>query len=328
MFDVKNILSLLEVKATVKLPVDDKQLEKTIQKYNSDWREALTALWVAYGIIITDKVVRESLAGITLQPTILESVTKTTANWRKTVLKPFYSEIIAYSGGQMAGTISKTINSLFKFDITNPEVVRYINTETLKLAVDMESQVVISLQETLRNSIRNNWNQTITKDFLRQGMTITDRDWKFLEKRYIRNLESETLRGITELGLSRRAAEKRAIRFAIKQNKILFRRKQNQRIARISRTETTRMKHFSDIESLSQAEITGRIKRATKTWIRGNFTDNWNSSIINSGKTIGVNDLFLRGSPTTASSLAYPSEINEYCYLEYKINYVKNRLAA
>jgi hypothetical protein len=89
-------------------------------------------------------------------------------------------------------------------------------------------------------------------------------------------------------------------------------RLENARIERIHRTEISRLKHFSDKEALKQAKMTGKIKDALKTWRKTGFNDNWESSDLNDGVTVDIEETFPSGDE-------YPSEINERCILEYSV---------
>lgn len=323
MLDIKYILNNFEIKATAELPISAKETEKILAQFKGDWTEALTVLWISLGAVITDKVVSDATFANTIAINTTEKINTIYTNWREDILKPLYGQTIFSVGNQTSKIISNAIGSIMRFDIANAEIVNYINTETLSLAVDLKQDTFINLHQTLRDSFQNDWNKVTTKRFLKQNMTLTNKEMVFVKKRYLQMIESETLRGIEELGLSPFQSRQRAVRFAVKESNILFRKAQNARITRIHRTETVRMKGFSDIEALNQAEATGKIDNAFKTWVKTNSTDNWNSTTINNGRTIPYKNDWLPGSPTTASSLKYPSEISEHCYQKYKIKFKK-----
>jgi hypothetical protein len=323
MLHIENIKMILLSKANAKLPIGEKELNNILKRFKKDFKEALTILWIASVKAISDKEANNSIleSGITFGLGI--SIAKVYENWRQDILKPLFSDIVFTTGKQTTGIISDTIESIMKFDMANPTIINHIDTESLRLAVDLRNTGLNNLRQTIVDGVVNNWDKSVTKDFMRVNISLTDKERLFIKNQYLKMIESETQRGIVELKLTPSKARARAERFADQQRRLLVKKKQNQRISRIHRTETTRLKHFSDIESLRQAELTGKINNGFKTWKKSNFKDNWNSSDINNGRTIRYDENWLPGDPTTASSLKYPSEINEHCFQEYKINFKK-----
>lgn len=316
MLNVKNILNSMEAKATSKLPIGEKETEALIKKYRSETAKTMLAFWLASGAVITNEVISNSIAMNNLDWGVEAKIKEIADNWRNDLLIPFSSGVIFANGSNTSKIVSNTIGATTKFSITEPAVTNFVNTQTLALKYNLQNLEIGSLRVTLNAGLRNNWTQPVIKDLMKQHISLTTRESEWVSKRFIKNFNSEITRGIEEMGLSPFKATQRARRYALKQDGIFTKRLTNARINRITRTEMSRLKGFSDQESLKQAISTGKIQSATKTWRKTGYNDNWPSSDQNNGSTVPVDSAFPSGDH-------YENEINGRCIVTYNIKFNK-----
>jgi len=177
--------------------------------------------------------------------------------------------------------------------------ISFVNNEMSVLLNDIKNPLNNNVAELLRNSIDNNWSITQTQELMSQAMTLTERESNAVI-RFFNNMDPELT-----------TSQRRAL-INNYYNKML-----RVRSERIARTELTRVKHFGEMDALNQNIQLGIISKATKIWNRTNFKDNWESSIINDGVEVGIDEGFPE--PCATGNDQYPSEINEYCYLDYNV---------
>ena len=177
--------------------------------------------------------------------------------------------------------------------------ITFVNGEMNILINNLKDPLNNNVTNTLRNAIDNNWSITEVKQAMSPAMTLTE----------IQDNAYTAFKGRLSNDLTDKQKAKLADNY--------FKKLQNERSERIARTELTRVKHFGEIDALNQNIQTGIISRATKIWNRSNYKDNWESSIINDGVEVGINEGFPE--PCATGNDMYPSEINEYCYLDYNV---------
>ena len=323
MLNIKNILSAIEIKANAKLPIGEKQMEDIIKSFKSTMNKALDDLWNRSASVITTSNVSQSIAQNSITFNIGQEISKVIENWREDMLKPYMATVAMTGGKQTSKIVSDIIDSITQFDFTDINISNYINSESMSLVIDMTNTQMSALRETLKISMQNGYNQAVTKQLLKQNVSLTLKETQSVLNKADRAY-NKYLKESLERGMSPKAAKQRAWRAWDKERGRAYRKAVNVRTARIHRTETTRLKNFADIESLKQAKLSGKINQATKTWRRTAYNDNWQSSKTpseggNDGVTVGVNEVFPTGD-------SYPSEINERCILEYRINYNKVRI--
>ena len=315
MLNIKNILNQIEIKAVATLPIGEKQREYIVSKFKKDMIKALNTLWLNGGTAISREVVSNSLLVNDVIFGVGEKLSVIMDNWKEDMLKPLFGDIANTSGKQMSTVISNVIGSVTNFDITDPAIVDYINKEAFSLVVQMKDSQIESLRETLRIGIKDNIRPARLRQMMRENLALTKREvdstWNVASKEFERAYKE----GI-EKGLNHKRASERAFRSSEKARLRAYKKAQNVRAARIHRTETTRLNGKANQNSINQAIKTGKVESASKTWVRTGYNDNWESSIINDGQTVGINETFRSGNE-------YPDEINERCYLDYKIKYKK-----
>lgn len=175
----------------------------------------------------------------------------------------------------------------------------FIDDEIVILGKDLKNPLSRNVTNVLRNSVDNDLTISQTKQMMNSAMTLTERD----------NIAYLKFKDNLSIDLTKKQRDVLANNY--------FKKLQRNRSERIARTELTRVKHFGEMDSINQNMSLGRIKGATKIWNRANFKDNWESSIVNDGVEVGINEEFPE--PCATGNAFYPSEINEYCYLDYSI---------
>ena len=315
MLNTKNIINSFETKATAKLPITQKQMDYILKKFKGDMIKALNILWTQSGNVLTRQNIGNSIIMNSIDFGIGSQMQDVLDKWRDDLLVPLYGDVVGTSGALTSSILSDTIDDLTRFSITAPEVAGNIELGSLNLVRDLSRSQMESLRGTLQWGLENNIRSDKMRALMRENISLTKRETNATLNAYSKAYEKELKIGLKR-GMTKKAATKRALRGAEKARHRKFLKLRNVRTERIYRTELSRLKHTSDIESLNQALNTGKIQQATKTWSRTGFNDNWQSSIDNDGQTVGINDFFNSGDK-------YPNEINERCILEYGIKYKK-----
>ena len=201
-------------------------------------------------------------------------------------------------GSATAYMVGEAIDATISYEFGS-NAISFVNSEMENLLNNIKNPLNDNVIDVLRSSIDNNWGISQTEEMMRSALNLTTRDNRAVIN-FMAHLPKDT-------------TDKQRIAMG-KQYYLKLRRLRSERIAQ---TELIRVKHFGEIDALNQSIANGNIKEATKLWVKTNMKDNWDSSIINDGVEVGLNEGFPE--PCATGNDQYPSEIKEYCYLEYPI---------
>ena len=315
------ILDSIENKATSTLSISDSDIEKIILKFRSDVYGALDNLCSGVENIATLPTVRKWRAEASIG-SIGEQISDFINNWSASDMLPTFTGISGTAGAATMAEIRTITNVRTFFNITDDRLSLYNRLASEKLAETLTASTFSSIKTIITDGIYNNLSARDLQQRIFDVIPLSNIDTINNDKFYKRIYE-QTFQDAIDSGLTVRQAEKKAILRAGGQAKKQALRLRNLRAERIHRTETSRLKHNSDKIAMNQAIDSGAIDEAEKIWRRTGFNDNWQSSVENDGVSVGINDVFPYACET--GSADYPSEINERCYLEYRIKYKKRR---
>lgn len=291
----------------------------------------LNNLWGKQFDLVTQQRVLSSLQLGDLPSDFLADLDGTTEAWIRDQFNPTYQKALEYSASgnqQIAGMlddINRAVGADILFDTNTDRIREFIQEQGGDLAVNLTTQQHGALKEMLQSSIDRNLSIKKTYDEMRRGITLTNQEAKWLnnfrERTYNQQMKyfRETFPDLSEANIIRKAN-------AVTDRRVLKKHNwyQKSRSERIARTELKRAKHEGESEAHRQAKEKGIIKEAYKTWRRGNFTDNWQSSIMFDGKRIAENESFeqfgIPSKTTMKLPYKYPAEINEHCFLEWSVD--------
>ncbi len=225
--------------------------------------------------------------------------------WLAFLFLPAITNVFNKSGSAFMSQAANTLNTTISFNINNLNITNWINSVGIDLKVKLTDGVLKGIESIVQLSLSEGYNISEASFLLKEIIPVTPNEAKSLAKLY------KTLKENPDI-----TRQTRLMRVKAKANKF----KKN-RAKRIARTEIVRSKGKSEIEACDQLIKSGNLKTVKKTWISTNSRDNWDSTLMYDGKTIDLYDDFAsnygRPGVTTMSDFGYPSEINEYCILQY-----------
>ncbi len=260
--------------------------------------KVINSLWDMQIDTVTQKRVIEALELQGIPNEWLEELTDNIDFFINEQFEPVLATKTVKAGTALNKKIEDVMDVSLDYTLTNNGLA-FIDNEGLGLSIKLNESLRLNVSRTLRESITNGWNIAETKRAMSPAMTLTNKGNKAVQN-FASNLPDDL------------TAKQKA-----KLIDNYFKKLQRNRSETIARTELTRVKHFGEIDSLNQNMGLGKIKGATKIWNRANFKDNWESSIINDGVEVGINEAFPE--PCATGNDMYPSEISEYCYLDYGV---------
>lgn len=204
------------------------------------------------------------------------------------------------AGNWIGVELTDVLDEKFKYNVRTQSVLDYIDFEGSMLAGELKGKIGVNFDYTLRYAIDQNLSPSEFTQLIKPSMTLTER-----ENRAVVNFANR----LAEQGIPDKQRNQMVRNY--------YKKMQRVRADRISRTELTRIKHYGERDAINQAIKSGKITGAVKVWRRANFNDNWESSIANDGVAVGLNEPF--PTPCKTGNAFEPSEINEYCYLEYDV---------
>jgi hypothetical protein len=298
-----------------------------IKQKGIDIRKVLREFWKKQGFEITNKDVWTMIQGGGVMPAEFEArMSLAVERFIRERFRPTIAGAIGYAGNGsrkvrgMMDEINRVVGSDLMFDVASKRVVDYLEVQGAELVVQMSRSQINGLKAMLQTAARNDWTVGETTHMMKKGITLTGMESRAVANHYQLVLEKEIQRFLgfgkpTAIKWARKNAE-----FAAAKKTRFF---QDVRANRISRTELKRAKTFADIEAHRQAIDAGYVENAYKTWRKGSFKDNWESSDLYDGKRIPVDQSFAQfGTPayTTLTNFMGPGEINDLCFLEFDVN--------
>lgn len=203
------------------------------------------------------------------------------------------------------------------FNTNTAEAARYIEEAGANLVVEMEAQQIRSLKYILDMSYKEQWGINRTTMTMRQGLALNMKRNVAVQNAYKSSYEYwlKEFNLLSDMSPAQAEAAARRNAFRHMQKRLAFHK--DSRSRSITVTELTRANGQAKVESVRQAWGTGKIKKAMKTWRRQNLRDNWPSSEMNDGRSIPAFEGFYVPAGSTMTTNQGPSEINEYCDLEF-----------
>jgi hypothetical protein len=280
--------------------------------YGSTIRGLFNQLWGTNLDVITEARVFEAMRGF--DQNILDQVQRNIEVFGNTVYKPGMAQVIGKGGDKMIEAINNISDASMFFDITHPSVTNWLNNHTAEKIVGklFETQGA-AIKSVIRMSVDQKLGFLQTKEMLKSGMILTERQTGWVRNRYNkaydRYFKRYSLDGMPNAaGRARDAASRSAARW----RKHLL----DNRTETITRTELTRAHNVAERAGLMQAEENGYIKNVRRTWRRTSSINNHESSLTNDGVTVGLRERFPSGAE-------FPDEINEQCILENSFETIK-----
>lgn len=280
--------------------------------YGSTIRGLFNQLWGMNLDVITEARVFEAMRGF--DQNILDQVQRNIEVFGNTVYKPGMAQVIGKGADPVIEAINNISDASMFFDITHPSVTNWLNNHTAEKIVGklFETQGA-AIKSVIRTSIDQKLGFLQTKEMLKSGMILTERQTGWVTKRYNKAydkfLERYSWDGMPNAaGRARDAASRSAARW----RKHLL----DNRTETITRTELTRAHNVAERAGLMQAEENGYIKNVRRTWRRTSSINNHESSLTNDGVTVGLRERFPSGAE-------FPDEINEQCILENSFETIK-----
>lgn len=212
-------------------------------------------------------------------------------------------------GKEQYKKINKISKLSFSFNPKDKRVSSFLNKEVGALVKDLTKHLKKNITLAIKESAKNNFNRKIAIDMLKNSIPLTNRDAKAVIN-YATKKGEAVLEELKDSGLSKLQLDKK---YKEAYNKARLQKQKflkEVRAKRIANTEVPRLKHFTELEALKQGQDNKQLGKSFKKWIRTNYKDNHENSITNDDLTIPINETFPDGSD-------YPSEINEFCELEY-----------
>lgn len=280
--------------------------------YGSTIRGLFNQLWGTNLDVITEARVFEAMRGF--DQNILDQVQRNIEVFGNTVYKPGMAQVIGKGANPVIEAINNISDASMFFDITHPSVTDWLNNHTAEKIVGklFETQGA-AIKSVIRMSVDQKLGFLQTKEMLKSGMILTERQTGWVRNRYNkaydRYFKRYSLDGMPNAaGRARDAASLSAARW--RKHYLDYRNET------ITRTEATRAHNVAERAGLMQAEENGYIKNVRRTWRRTSSINNHESSLTNDGVTVGLRERFPSGAE-------FPDEINEQCILETGFETIK-----
>lgn len=306
-------------------------IDAYVKKYGPIYKQILDSLW---GKQFTEFTIDRVAIGMTswdMPPDFYNNWQLNIDTWAETKLKPVIAEAIRGGAVGFRGTggilteISSIVNEDIFFNASTKEALSFVNAQTANLVTFVTEDIRSNIRSLIAEAIGNRWSPRETAAQLKKIIPLNRPQSRYWIK-YQRELPGKLTKQFKSSFLN---ATKKQIANKVNNVKDYYLNREynrllNYRANMIADTELTRIKIFSEIESIRQAQSAGAIKRAVKTWRSTSIADKWESTVLFDGKTIDVNGSFFEiaiPSNTTMLDGSGPGEINERCYLEYDIYY-------
>jgi hypothetical protein len=318
-------------KGTRKSKLKGIDIDAYIKKYGPIFKQILSDLYGKQFTEFTIERVAVGMAARDLPPDFYDSWKLNVDTWAETKLKPVIGEAIRGGAVGFRGTggilteISSIVGEDIFFNASTKEALSFVKVQTANLVTFITEDIRDNIRGLIAEAVQNRWGTRETAKQLKKIIPLNrpqSRYWIKYQRELPNKLTERFKKMFPDLSkakIARKVNNVKDVYLNREYNRLL-----NYRANMIADTELTRIKIFSELESIRQAQSAGAIKRAVKTWRSTSIADKWDSTVLYDGKTIDVNASFFEiATPgyTTMLDGSGPGEINERCYLEYDIYY-------